>query len=189
MPPATRGRGMMIMATDYFTKRWRTETSNKMILDYLKKSLTNKKGKWPDELLGCLWAYRTTKRRATSETHFALVFGSKAIIQPNVIKLSITALLLSIERNGKEMATSLDLIEEKREQTITCIVAYQQQLIFNYNKRAKIQQFQPEYLVLRKAFIIAHKECSKKMDLIWKDPYKISRVDDKSNYTLATMKR
>ncbi|KAM2975726.1 hypothetical protein FF1_001854 [Malus domestica] len=36
--------------------------SNKMVLDYLKKSLTNKKGKWPDELPVCLLAYRTTKR-------------------------------------------------------------------------------------------------------------------------------
>ncbi|XP_070664591.1 uncharacterized protein [Malus domestica] len=141
MLPATRGRGMMIVAIDYFTKWveaepkttttqmdiehfiWRNiirlfgipqsitdngqqfvgkdvakffqkygikqymstprypqgnmrgEVSNKMIFDCLKKSLTNKKGKWPDELLRCLWAYCTTKRRATSETRFSLAFG------------------------------------------------------------------------------------------------------------------
>ncbi|KAM2156322.1 hypothetical protein ACFX1R_042023 [Malus domestica] len=38
------------------------ETSNKTILNCLRKSLTNKKGKWPDELPGCLWVYHTTKR-------------------------------------------------------------------------------------------------------------------------------
>ena len=160
-----------------------------MILDCLKKSLTNKKGKWPDELPGCLWAYRTTKRRATGETHFSLAFGSEAIIHPNVIVPSISTLLPSIEQNSKEMATSLDLAEEKREQTITRIAAYQQQLISSYNKRAKIRQFQLKDLVLRKAFIIAHREGSKKMDPIWEGPYKISRVGGKSNYTLATMKR
>ncbi|KAM0966784.1 hypothetical protein ACFX2J_022300 [Malus domestica] len=37
------------------------EASNKMILDCLMKSLFNKKGKWLDELLGYLWAYRITK--------------------------------------------------------------------------------------------------------------------------------
>ncbi|XP_070667872.1 uncharacterized protein [Malus domestica] len=110
-----------------------------MILDCLKKSLTNKKGKWLDELHRYLWAYHTTKRRATSETHFSLVFGSEGIIHPNVIKLSITALLLSIEQNSKEMDTSLNLAEEKREQTITPITAYQQQLFSSYNKRAKIR--------------------------------------------------
>ncbi|XP_070660530.1 uncharacterized protein [Malus domestica] len=117
------------------------EASNKMILDCLKKSLTNKKEKWPDKLSECLWAYRTTKRRATGETSFSLAFGSEAIIHPNVIKPSITALLPSIEQNSKEMVTSLDLAEEKYEQTSTRIAAYQQQLISSYNKRAKIRQF------------------------------------------------
>ncbi|XP_070660729.1 uncharacterized protein [Malus domestica] len=151
--------------------------------------LTNKKGKWPDELPGCLWAYRTTKRRATGETYFPLAFGSEAIIHPNVIKPSIIALVLSIEQNSKKMTTNLDLVEDKREQTITCIAAYQQQLISNYNKRAKIRQFQPEDLILRKTFITARREGSKKMDPIWEGPYKISRVGGKSNYTIATMKR
>ncbi|KAM2968403.1 hypothetical protein FF1_028553 [Malus domestica] len=91
--------------------------------------------------------------------------------------------------NQKEMATSLNLAEEKCKQTITRIVAYQQQFLSSYNKRAKIRQFQPEDLVLKKAFIIAHREGSKNIDLIWEGLYKISRVGDKSNSTLATMKR
>ncbi|KAM0999683.1 hypothetical protein ACFX2A_006524 [Malus domestica] len=77
--------------------------------------------------------------------------------------------------------------EERRKQTITRIVAYQQQLISSYNKRAKIWQFQPGDLFLRKAFIIACREGSKKMDPIWEGHYKISRVGGKGSYTLATM--
>ncbi|KAM1497262.1 hypothetical protein ACFX11_031704 [Malus domestica] len=156
------------------------EASNKTILDCLKKSLTNKNGKWSNELPGCLWAYHTTKRRVTGETLFSLAFGSEAIILPNII-------VPSIEQNNKEMATNLDLAEERREQTITRIAAYQQQLLSSYNKRAKIRQFQPRDLVLRKAFITARKEGSKKMDPIWEGPYKISRVGGKGNYTLATI--
>ncbi|KAM0981393.1 hypothetical protein ACFX2A_014730 [Malus domestica] len=110
----------------YLQGNGQAEASNKTILDCLKKSLTDKKGKWPDELPGCLWAYRTTKRRATGKTHFSLAFGSKAIISPNIIVPNISTLLPNIDQNSKEMATSLDLAEEKREQTITCIAAYQQ---------------------------------------------------------------
>ncbi|KAM2570361.1 hypothetical protein TB2_010341 [Malus domestica] len=163
------------------------EASNKTILDCLKKSLIDKKGKWPDELPRCLWAYRTTKRRATGETHFFLAFGSKAIIHPNIIVPSINTLLPSIEQNSEEMATNLDLAEERREQTITRIAVYQQQLISSYNKRAKIRQFQPGDLVLRKAFITARREGSKKIDPIWEGPYKIRKVGSKGNYTLTTM--
>ncbi|KAM2926315.1 hypothetical protein FF1_043691 [Malus domestica] len=96
-------------------------------------------GKWIDELLGCLWAYRTTKRRVTIETSFSLAFGSETIIPPNIIVLSISTLLPSIEHNNKEMVTSLDLTKEKHEQTITRITAYQQQLYSNYDKRANIR--------------------------------------------------
>ena len=101
------------------------KTSNKTIFDCLKKSLSDNKRKWPDELTGCLWAYRTTKRRATGETLFSLAFSSEVIIPPDVIVPSISTLLPSIEHNSKEMATNIDMAEEKREQTITHITAYQ----------------------------------------------------------------
>ncbi|KAM1940958.1 hypothetical protein ACFX13_028600 [Malus domestica] len=85
------------------------------------------------------------------------------------------------------MATNLDLAEEKHEKVITHIAAYQQQLLSSYKKKPKVRQFQPGDLVLRKAFIIAHNEGSKKMDPIWEGPYKISRVCSKCSYTLAIM--
>ncbi|KAM2029249.1 hypothetical protein ACFX16_040777 [Malus domestica] len=85
------------------------------------------------------------------------------------------------------MAISLDLAEEKREQLITRIATYKQQLLSSHNKRAKIRQFQPIDLVLRKDFITAHREGSKKIVPIWESPYKISRVGGKSNYTPAMM--
>ncbi|XP_068328137.1 uncharacterized protein [Pyrus communis] len=108
----------------YLQGNWQTEASNKMILYYLKKSLSDKKGKWPNGLPKYLQVYCTTKQRATGETHFSLAFGSEAIIPPNVIMLSISTLLSSIEQNSNEMVKSLDLAEEKREKTITRIATY-----------------------------------------------------------------
>ncbi|RXH78874.1 hypothetical protein DVH24_006944 [Malus domestica] len=75
--------------------------------------------------------------------------------------LSISTVLLNFEKNEKEMATNLDLAEEKREKVITRILAYQQQMLSSYNKRAKIWQFKLGDLVLRKAFVIAYWEGSK----------------------------
>ncbi|XP_068323102.1 uncharacterized protein [Pyrus communis] len=138
------------------------KASNKMILDCLKKSLSDKKGKWPDELLGCPWAYRTIKGQATNETPFSLAFGLEVIIHPSVNMPSISTLFPSIEQNNKKMATSLDLAEEKCEQTIIGIIAYQQQLLSSYNKRAKIRQFKPGHLVLRKAFITIPEKAPKR---------------------------
>ena len=57
---------------------------NKTILDGLKKRLEAKKGRWADELEGVLWSHRTTPRRATGETPFALVYGTECMIPAEV---------------------------------------------------------------------------------------------------------
>ena len=36
--------------------------------------------KWVDELSGVLWAYRTTSRRPTGVTPFALAYGMEIVI-------------------------------------------------------------------------------------------------------------
>ena len=90
-------------------------------------------------------------------------------------------------QNKKEMATNLELAKEECKKIITLIAAYQQQVNSNYNKRVKIHQFHPGDLTLRKTFIPAHWEGSKKMAPIWEGPYKISQVGGKGNYTLTTM--
>nr|XP_028954152.1 uncharacterized protein LOC114823028 [Malus domestica] len=102
-----------------FKGNGQAEASNKTILD-----------EFPD----VLWAYRTTKRQATGETLFSLAYGSEMIILPNVVVPSISTVLLNFEQNEKEMATNLYLVEKEREKVITCIAAYRQQLLSNYNK-------------------------------------------------------
>ena len=117
----------------------------------------------PDELPGVLWAYCTTKRRATGKTPFSLAYGSEAIIHPNILVSSINTILPNLEQNKKEMVANLDLAEEEHEKVITGIAAYQHHLLSSYNKRIKIWQLQPRDSVLRKAFITARWEGSKKM--------------------------
>ncbi|KAL2237861.1 UNVERIFIED_CONTAM: hypothetical protein Sindi_0977800 [Sesamum indicum] len=55
-------------AVSYPQANRRTEV-NRAILQHLKSRLRSKK-LWNDELPGVLWAYRTTPRSATGETHF-----------------------------------------------------------------------------------------------------------------------
>ena len=56
------------------------EASNKTLLSTLKKRLHSTKGKWVEELLGVLWAYRTTSQKPTVISLFALTYGIEAII-------------------------------------------------------------------------------------------------------------
>ncbi|XP_020421514.1 uncharacterized protein LOC109949767 [Prunus persica] len=163
------------------------EASNKIILDCLKKRLEGAEGKWVDELPGVLWAYRTTKRRSTGETPFSLAYGTEAIIPPHITVPSIGIEVGSIEQNSEQMRLNLDLLEGEREKAIVRVASYQQRLKSYYDKRAKIRQFQPGDLVLRKAFITAQRQGSKKMKPNWEVPYIISRSGGRGSYTLDTM--
>ena len=61
------------------------ESSNKIIVNNLKKKLGQKKGKWAEELPFVLWADRTTSKNATGQTPFSLVFGAEAMIPTEMV--------------------------------------------------------------------------------------------------------
>ena len=56
------------------------ESTNKEILNGIKKKIEGAKGTWDEELLGILWASRTTIKEATGHTPFFLVYGSEAVL-------------------------------------------------------------------------------------------------------------
>ncbi|CAL9009863.1 unnamed protein product, partial [Prunus brigantina] len=107
-----------------------------------------------------------TKRRSTGETPFSLAYGTKAIIPPHITVPSISIEVGSLDQNFE---------------------TYQQQLTSYYNRKAKIRQFRPGDLVLRKTFITTPRQWSTKMKPNWEGPYVISRSGGRGSYTLDTL--
>ncbi|XP_074297844.1 uncharacterized protein LOC141628635 [Silene latifolia] len=60
------------------------ESSNKVVIENLKKRLDEIGGKWADEFLLVLWSDRTTPKVATGKTPFNLVYGAEAVIPSEV---------------------------------------------------------------------------------------------------------
>ena len=56
------------------------ESTNKTVINIIKRRLEKAKGLWADELPGMLWAYRTTAKTSTGETPFSLAYGTEAVI-------------------------------------------------------------------------------------------------------------
>ena len=61
-----------------------SKTLTEVLREVLKKHLDAKKGRWAEELEGVLWSHRTSPRRATSETPFALFYGKECMIPAEV---------------------------------------------------------------------------------------------------------
>ncbi|XP_070043090.1 uncharacterized protein [Nicotiana tomentosiformis] len=79
------------------------ESTNKVIINNLKKKLEESKGKWPEVLPGVLWAYRTKAKISTGGTPFSLVYGVEALIQVEVGESSTRYIQATEESNEEEM--------------------------------------------------------------------------------------
>lgn len=64
----------------YPQAKGQAESSNKTIIQTMKRRLQKATKAWADELLGVLWSYRTTTRSSTSETPFSLAYDSNVVI-------------------------------------------------------------------------------------------------------------
>ncbi|XP_048613404.1 uncharacterized protein LOC125587236 [Brassica napus] len=117
------------------------ESSNKLIIDGIKKRLDLKKGHWADELDGVLWSHRTTSRGSAKSTPFSLAYGVEAMApaEVNVSSLRRSKMPQYVELNKEMLLDALDEIEEQRDQALLRIQNYQHQIESYYNKKGPSQ--------------------------------------------------
>ena len=165
------------------------ETINKTILDGLKKRLDAKKGSWADKLEGVLWSHRTTPRRATGETPFALVYGTECMIPAEVEFPGLRRRLLpeQEELNNAMLLDDLDLVNEYRDRALVRIQNYQHAAAKYYNSNVRNRRFNKGELVLRKVFQNTAERKAGKLETNWEGPYKIIKVVRPSSYEIANM--
>ncbi|XP_070047320.1 uncharacterized protein [Nicotiana tomentosiformis] len=102
-------------STYHLSANWQAESTNKVIIQNLKKRLEAAKGKWPEELSGVLWAYRTTTKSSTGETPFSLVYGAKSLIPVKVGEPTLRYFRTDKEANNEALLVKLELLDEHRD--------------------------------------------------------------------------
>ena len=100
------------------------EVVNKVIVNGLKKRLDDAKRRWVEELPHVLWTYRTTPRRSTGETPFAMTYGAEAVISLEANFLTLRTNSFTPSGNDELLEESLDLIEERREKALIQLAYY-----------------------------------------------------------------
>ncbi|KAG7568071.1 Retrotransposon gag domain [Arabidopsis thaliana x Arabidopsis arenosa] len=188
------GRSMALKIKRYSTPRYpqgngQAEASNKTILSNLKKRLSAQKGGWYDELQPVLWAYRTTMRRATGETPFSLVYGMEAIVPAklNVPGLRRSEAPLNEELNSKSLEDVLDIIDERRDQSLIRLQNYQQLTARYYNSKLKNRPLNVGDFVLRRVFDNTKEEGAEKLGINWEGPYQITEKVRNGVYRLQDL--
>ena len=163
------------------------EVSNKVILGGIKRKLEAAKGKWVEELPSILWTYRTTVRKSTNETPFALAFGVEAVIPLEIGMPTIRTTEFDVRTNEDSLRKDLDLVEEKRDLTMVRLAAYQHRLRREHNKNVKTRIFQVGDLVLRKVMANTRNPNEGKLGPNWEGPYRVLSQVGHGAYRLEDM--
>ncbi|XP_073049467.1 uncharacterized protein [Primulina eburnea] len=179
----------LLVVVDYFSKWVEAEPlakiTQKEVLKFLWKNIAcqfriprklisdnRSKGKdMVEELPSILWAYRTTPRAPTQETPFNLVYGTEAIL-PVDIGQSSSRIESYLDGYDQSRAMELDLLEEKGEQAMIQMEAYQTRVIRSYNKSIQIRNFKVEVLFMKKVNPAGDVG---KLEAQWEGPFKIIR--------------
>ncbi|XP_075101687.1 uncharacterized protein LOC142177121 [Nicotiana tabacum] len=91
------------------------DSTNKVIIQNLKKRLVAAKGKWPEELPGVLWAYRTTIKSSMEEAPFSIVYGAEALIPVEVGEPTLRYFRMEEDANNEAWLVKLELLDEHRD--------------------------------------------------------------------------
>ena len=136
-----------------------------------------------EELPGVLWACRTTARKPTNISPFALTYGMEAVI-PTEISLPTIRTDTPESGNVESVVRELDASDELREAAAIRIASYHRRLANSYNKQVKPQMFQPGDLVLRKVFENTTDPTAGKFQPNWEGPYVVTRLGESGSYAI-----
>ncbi|XP_074377991.1 uncharacterized protein LOC141719511 [Apium graveolens] len=127
MPPSPGQEVYILAVTDYFSK-WieaeafrqvkskevngQAESSNKIIINNLKRRLSVHKGKWDEQLPWVLLSDRTTPKTSTGQMPFSLVYGMESVLPTEVLTPTTRYGLVTYEFNHAELTNDLDALDE-----------------------------------------------------------------------------
>ena len=128
------------------------------------------------EMIGVLWAYRTTAHKSTGISPFALTYGMEAII---LIEIGIPTLRTDMPESLsiRSIIKDPDTADELHETTAVRVASYHRRLKNLYNKCVKPRVFQLGDLILRKVFENTADPMAGKFQANWEGPYIVTRAD------------
>ncbi|KAJ9542340.1 LOW QUALITY PROTEIN: hypothetical protein OSB04_028846 [Centaurea solstitialis] len=180
-----RGIKLVTSTPRYPQSNGLVESSNKVIINSIRKRLKGAKGKWVEELPSVLWANRTTPRAQQDKLQISLVYGCEAVL-PIEAQIHV-ARNGTFDQNAINLSYDLDALEELRENALRTMAAQKGLVERHFNKKVKAKIFQVGDYVLRHVFQNTQEPNAGKHSMKWEGPYVISKVIGNGAYQLTTM--
>ncbi|CAL2247353.1 unnamed protein product [Prunus armeniaca] len=140
----------LLQSTPYYAQaNGQAESSNKVIINIIRKMLEKNPKQWHEKLSETLWAYRTSKRDATGITPYALTYGHDAILP---MEIAVQSLRIAQQHNlvgdySQVMLLELEGLDTSRIDTLNKLLVGKQAITRAYNKRVKNKSFEEGEIV------------------------------------------
>ena len=153
----------------------------------IKTRLEGVKGVWPDELLGVLWAYKTTVKMPTGETPFKLAYRSEAVIPAEVHMANHRVMKYQDEENKEQLHLNVDLIDEVWMDAEQRIARYKNLMAKQYDAMVKPRRFNIGDLVLKRVSLATKNSAHGKLGPNWEGPYRVINYKRQGSYYLEAL--
>eukprot|EP00253_Pinus_taeda_P003639 PITA_03639 len=164
------------------------ESSNKSLINIIKKLLEENKKNWHRKLTNALWEDRLSTKKSIGMSPYELVYGMEAKF-PSSLGIPTIKLLQEIEAEPNDMQRRVNQtihLQQTREQVFNRAQILQEKLKKMFDKKAKAKDFWLGSKVLRWDSRREDKGKHAKFDFLWKGPYIISAVQGNNSYFLKS---
>ena len=165
------------------------ESSNKSLVNIIKKLLEINKKSWHKKLINALWADRVSQKKSIGMSPFELVYGFDAVF-PTLLSVPVAKLFQ--EAGGEEdpmqrRISQMIHLQQTREEVHQNSLKLQERIKKIYDKKAKADEFQIDDVVLRWDARNEDKGKHGKFENLWKGPYKIAAYRGQNAFMLKEM--
>jgi hypothetical protein len=175
----------------YAQANGQAESSNKTLIELIKKKIEENPRRWHEVLSEALWAYRISRHGATKVTPFELIYGQEAML---LVELNLDAYRLAKQNDLSTvvyhdlMIDNIDEVTDVRLKALEEIEEDKARVARAYNKKVKSKSFQVGELVWKTILPIGSKSNQfGKWSPNWEGPYKVIKVMYDNSYLRETL--
>eukprot|EP00253_Pinus_taeda_P006502 PITA_06502 len=165
------------------------ESSNKSLVNMIKKVLEENKKNWHKKLVNALWADRLTTKRSIGVSPYELVYGLEAKF-PSSLGIPVMKLLQESQAEPNDMQRRVNQIiclQQTRDQVYNRVQILQDKLKKAFDRRTKAEDFNMGDKVLKWDSRRENKGKHAKFDSLWRGPFLIQAVQGNNTYFLKNL--